>query len=1244
MLTVQPLNPKGENKNGMSARQYFEAVEYHRNALTGETYAPTRWHGRAAKELGLSGQVDFDDFEKLFDGMDPTTGNKLTQNAGRDDRRPGWDLTFSMEKSLSIIYEDPTTSPEEKEKILNIHRSAVEMALNHLETLAEVKTGKAGLERRGNVGLVFSLIDHFTSRAGDMDGHTHAVLHNAGFTTDEDGTIRWNGIDAAFLKENERGLGAFYRAAVQWGLKQQTDLKLKRVRELDAEGYETGEVYFGVAGVSDTTRDHFSKRTTMIEDYMEKNAGVGRQAANLATRQAKDELPYEEQQQKWAKEFEDLRAQKPHLVYQNRAELSKATSNMTLPENQPRTDEQILDACLEMNSFFTRGELLRQVSQEYGGHMSPKEILQYTNRMLANNDLVEYYDRDKHQQHQFSTPKMRLAEEAVKQRAIARMGDTSVRIDQSYLDAAVDRFQKEKGYRPSQEQLEGARHLAVTSGGTAVLSGYAGAGKTSGMLLTKMALEDAGKTLIGVSTAWAAANKLAEDVGIVTKSSMQILRDLDGGKLKLSKDHVIVFDEGGMAGMHLAQIQQYVDDAQAKLIVLGDCRQLVPVTAGNPMRLMQEAVGDAKLTEIMRQKTAQGRDLAATWYGMNNEDGKPDGQQIVKEMIVNDHIRTARNDREAMKDLVAAYFDDPRPIEDKIVLAGTRAEVAGLNQSIRAGYRENGTLQGEDHIVHAIVDGQYRDLPIAVNDRIRFSRKNEDLGVVNGDGGMVTGITAKEDGSGHLINVRQVSEIKDRDGREFTLDTSEFRSFTYNYAMTTHKSQGLGVASVYAFIGERGALMLDNNMGMVSYTRHKVTYQAFGSESTIKGYVDEHGRRFGGLAQRYGEINVKLTTQDLPVVANKPVFSDRVETEGGMSLVDQLDAIKQQAIEASRAIEKQSVSARAEAIVAMDRALQQANGEREAAQAQANAFVQNLPSIAERQEQRQETGIEKMVKTMEGFYKTRAEHDRERGGVELVEAAGQERATTKVLVRVPDPSEPRNPFVSRGVEQPNATLGEPAATVSDVEGQRGHSAQRPAPDEGEGGYISKAVRAVGQWYVEINEHIEREYDGVRQLVDEQGQKPGGERRLVRQPDPTEPRFPLPLPGEWTPTAPTVQEPTVEGAPAPSMGRATGKLEQAQDAAAIFDRPRVGKLEQAQDAVAIFDRPQAGNDNEVLVHPVRKLVIPERVKPEPAPASTPAVTPAQKVDPTVKPDGDSSGGKPGDDGTGNATIRRPRQRM
>ncbi|WP_109479071.1 MobF family relaxase [Paraburkholderia sp. C35] len=1218
MLTVQPLNPKGENKNGMSARQYFEAVEYHRDALTGVMYAPTAWMGKGAEALGLKGTVNFNDFEKLFDGFNPMSGTALTQNAGRDDRRPGWDLTFSMEKSLSVVYADPTTSPEDKERILAIHDAAVELALKHLETLVEVKLGAGGHQRRGDVSLVFSRIRHATSREGDPDVHSHCVLHNIGMTVDPDGTIHWNSIDAAVLKENERGLGAFYRAAVQWGMQQTSDLKIDRVRELDDEGYETGEVYYRIAGVGEFARDKFSKRTEQIEEYMLDNAGVGRQAANLATRKAKDELSFPDQEIAWAKEFEELRDKFPNM-YQSRAELSNAKSNMTEPGNQPRSDEEILDACLEMESFFTHGELLRQVSQEYGGIKSPEEIIAHTNQIIASGQVL-YYGRDDHQQHRFSTEKMRLAEEAIGKAALARAGDTSVRIDASYLDAALERFVKEKGYRPSEEQLEAARYLACESGGVAVCSGYAGAGKTSGMLLTKMALEDAGKTLLGVSTAWAASNKLAQDVGIESVSSMAIIRDLDNGKLSLTKDHVVVFDEGGMAGMHLAQIQKYVDAAGAKLIVLGDCRQLVPVTASNPMRLIVDAIGDAKLTEIMRQKQQKNRDLAGTWYGLQNADGKPDGQQIMKEMVANDHIRTAENDRDAMRDLVKAYFADERAVEQKLVLGGTRAEVAGLNHQIRAGYKANGLLEGEDHSVRAIVDGKFRNLDLAVNDRIRFSRRNDDLKVVNGDGGVITGITANEDGTGHLLNVRLVSEIEDRNGRELVVDTTEFKSFSYNYAMTTHKSQGQGVDSVYAFIGERGATMVNNNMAMVSYTRHKVDYKMFAADATIHGYVDEHGARHGGLSKQFEEINVKLTTQDVAIVAEKPVFAES-EPVDLRSYTERLDDARRNAIDQAREVELQSRQERDADREAMERALRSAIGEHDATKTQVSAFMKNLPAVIERQAQRlapiegRGEPIRRFIQDVEEWHAAIEKIDQERGGVQF--ANQQENEDPAKILRVPDPKDPARPRFATQLP-PKA---EPTAAVVEVIARA--EAEAPPPVVTLEGTVVKHMRATEEWHAAIDQ-IDRERGGA-QFANRQVQE---DPALVRRvPDPKDP--PRPVIGEWTPgqerTADTTEP--VNGARAP---RAT--------------QAKVDYLHQGKAAESVFDLPQAVG-TEVVVHPVRKLPLPvvARVKAEaaPTPAPTTALEKDQKLEgPTLtKPDPNGQGPKPG-----GPTLKRQRHSM
>ena len=60
---------------------------------------PGRWLGRGAAALGLTGKIDSNELSALFRGYSPA-GKKLVQNAGKENRQPGWDLTFSAPKSV----------------------------------------------------------------------------------------------------------------------------------------------------------------------------------------------------------------------------------------------------------------------------------------------------------------------------------------------------------------------------------------------------------------------------------------------------------------------------------------------------------------------------------------------------------------------------------------------------------------------------------------------------------------------------------------------------------------------------------------------------------------------------------------------------------------------------------------------------------------------------------------------------------------------------------------------------------------------------------------------------------------------------------------------------------------------------------------------------------------------------------------------------------------------------------------
>ena len=73
---------------------------------SGRGEVPGAWVGNAADALGLAGEVAGEDLQALVAGLAPRTG--LTPNGGTlraaARRVPGFDLTFSVPKSVSVIY------------------------------------------------------------------------------------------------------------------------------------------------------------------------------------------------------------------------------------------------------------------------------------------------------------------------------------------------------------------------------------------------------------------------------------------------------------------------------------------------------------------------------------------------------------------------------------------------------------------------------------------------------------------------------------------------------------------------------------------------------------------------------------------------------------------------------------------------------------------------------------------------------------------------------------------------------------------------------------------------------------------------------------------------------------------------------------------------------------------------------------------------------------------------------------
>jgi len=192
-----------------------QASHYYRSEFSlGDYYAEresegivaSRWHGRGAEQVGLSGRVKGDHFAQLLEGRNPSGREVLVAHReGLAERRAGWDVTVSPHKSVSL-----TALVGGDSRLLEAHDRAVSKALSELERHAQAWVhGGREVVTTGNV--IAASFRHETSRALDPQLHSHCVVLN--ITQRADG--EWRAIDARGIFRAQRLANEIYQAELR---------------------------------------------------------------------------------------------------------------------------------------------------------------------------------------------------------------------------------------------------------------------------------------------------------------------------------------------------------------------------------------------------------------------------------------------------------------------------------------------------------------------------------------------------------------------------------------------------------------------------------------------------------------------------------------------------------------------------------------------------------------------------------------------------------------------------------------------------------------------------------------------------------------------------------------------------------------------------------------------------------------------------------------------------------------------
>lgn len=311
--------------------------------LTGyytEAKAPAgRWYGAGLSALSLNAgdTVDRTDaiavYEKAMDpatkrplGRAPITATDAPENAqtpagrtAKPTREPvaGFDLTFSVPKSVSTLW--AMAGPDLQARIQDAHHQALEETMNWVENnIIQSRAGHAGVAHVPVRGVVASLFDHWDSRNGDPQLHTHVVISNRVQRLMDD---QWATLDSYTLHRHVVAISETYNSLLfdrlhtyigalpesrDHDAPNLTEALTQAVTEdLDAETISQASHRVELAGVPDSLIEEFSTRAQEIE--ARKNELVTeweadhhrgapaaivlqlRQRATLETRQAKSE-------------------------------------------------------------------------------------------------------------------------------------------------------------------------------------------------------------------------------------------------------------------------------------------------------------------------------------------------------------------------------------------------------------------------------------------------------------------------------------------------------------------------------------------------------------------------------------------------------------------------------------------------------------------------------------------------------------------------------------------------------------------------------------------------------------------------------------------------------------------------------------------------------------------------------------------------------------------------------------------
>ena len=731
----------------------------------------------------------------------------------------GYDFTFSLPKSASVLW--AVADVETQAIIADAHHTAVVEVVAFMEReLAATRSGATS--RDGAVaqvdvtGLIAVAFDHFDSRAGDPQLHTHVVVSNKAQTAFDD---RWRSLDGRPLHAATVALSELHNSVFADHLTRALGVAWER-RDREADRNPVWSIVAVpeelVAEFSSRSRHIDIAKDRLIAEYVASHGHAPskatiirlRQQATLATRPAKVLRSLAELTNDW-------RTRAGLLLGRDATEWAREALNAEAPallraDDVPldviaRVGEVVVSVVGEKRTTWGRWNLYAEAArQTMGWRFTATEdrvaivgmiadaaegaSLRLTPPELASSPVV--FQRSDgtsvfrpRNSARYSATALLDAED----RLLALSRETS---GPAITAASLERAAHARGKRGralGDDQRAALESIATSGRVLDLLVGPAGAGKTTAMHELRHAWESehGAGSVVGLAPSATAAQALAEDLVIATENTAKWWQNYRDHGITFTAGQLVIIDEASLAGtFSLDRLIGIASRACAKVLLVGDWAQLQSVDAGGVFAMLVASREDvAELADVHR--------FIHSWEKAASLDlrhGRPAAIDVYEE-----RGRVSGGEADQMAD--AAYTAWRRDRADglaSILIAETGDAVTALNQRARADLVLAGDVDASAEV--ALHDGT----AASVGDMV-LTRRNERAlrsgrdWVRNGDRWVVSAV--KADGA---MAVRRAGR---RLGGAIVLPAGYVAEHVeLGYAVTAYRAQGVTTDTAHALI------------------------------------------------------------------------------------------------------------------------------------------------------------------------------------------------------------------------------------------------------------------------------------------------------------------------------------------------------------------------------------------------------------------------------------------------------------